>query len=154
MSRPRYGWWGYIKNVIRAYPELKREYNALHEQSVTANVSGLPGGGGSGRGVESIALRELPGPKQRDFDAVRNAIAVTERMKTGKERLKMIDIVFWKGSHTLSGAAMALNISYETAVEYHRDFVKVTAFFKELITEEELTGVQKLALKSRKNVVK
>ena len=154
MSRPRYGWWGYVKNVIRAFPELKREYNALHEQAVTANVSGLPGGGGAGRGVESIALRELPGPKQRDFDAVRNAVAITERMKTGRERLKMVDMVFWKGSHTLSGAAMAINISYETAVEYHRDFIMVTAYYKELVTAEELSGVQKLALKSQKNVVK
>ena len=61
MSRPRYGWWGYIKNVIRAYPELKREYNALHEQSVTANVSGLPGGGGAGYagGITSAAVDGL-----------------------------------------------------------------------------------------------
>ena len=42
MSKPRYRWWGYIRNVIRAYPELKKEYDALHQQSVTANLSGMP----------------------------------------------------------------------------------------------------------------
>lgn len=154
MSRPRYRWWQYVKNVIRAYPELKREYNALHEQAVTANVSGLPGGGGAGRGVESIALRELPKPKQREYDAVRNVIALTERMKTGKERLKMIDMVFWKKSHTLSGAAMALNISYDTAIDYHGDFIMLVAYHRDLIDYEELKPAQKFALKSHKNVVK
>lgn len=154
MSRPRYRWWQYVKNVIRVYPELKREYDALHEQSITANVSGMPGGGSSGRGVENVALRELPKPKQREYDAVRNAIAVTERMKTKTDRLRMIEMVFWKKSHTLTGAAMALSISYETAVEYHRDFIMLTAFYRELITPEELTGIQKLALKSQNNAVK
>lgn len=154
MSRPRYRWWQYVKNVIRAYPELKREYDALHEQAVTANVSGMPGGGSTGRGVESVALRELPKPKQREYDAVRKAIVITERIKTGKDRQRLIDMVFWKKSHTLTGAAMALNLSYETAVEYHRDFIMITAFYKELITPEELTGIQKLALKSQNNAVK
>ena len=154
MSRPRYRWWQYVKNVIRAYPELKREYNALHEQAVTANVSGMPSGGSAGRKVESVALRQLPQPQQREYDAVRKTIAVTERMKTGSDRLRMIDMVFWKKSHTLSGAAMLLNISYETAVEYHRDFIMMTAFHGDLITSEELTGIQKLALKSQSNALK
>lgn len=154
MSKPRYKWWGYIKNVIRAYPVLKKEYEALHEQSVTANTSGLSGGGGISRGTESVALRELPRPKQREYDAVRKTISLIEQVKTGKERIKLIELVFWKASHTLAGAAMALNISYETAVEYHRDFIMLTAFYKELVTPEELTGIQKLALKSQKHVVK
>ena len=49
---------------------------------------------------------------------------------------------------------MLLNISYETAVEYHRDFIMMTAFHGDLITSEELTGIQKLALKSQNNAVK
>lgn len=154
MSKPRYKWWGYVKNVIRAYPGLKKEYEELHEQSITANTSGMPGGGGAGRAVEGIALRELPKPAQREYDAVRKTIMLTERMKAGSERIKLVDMVFWKGSHTLSGAAMALNISYETAVEYHRDFIMMTAYQKELVTAEELKVSQKLALKSQKNMLK
>ncbi len=33
MSKPRYGWWGYVKNMIRRYPSLKMEYEYLHSQS-------------------------------------------------------------------------------------------------------------------------
>lgn len=59
MSKPRYRWWGYIRNVIRAYPELKREYESLHQQSVTACLSGMPGSGEASRGTENIAIRHI-----------------------------------------------------------------------------------------------
>ena len=65
MSKPRYGWWGYVKNMIRAYPGLKREYDDLHTQHITANMSGTGGGGGGvNRSLENIAMRELPRPKE------------------------------------------------------------------------------------------
>lgn len=154
MSKPRYQWWGYVKNIIRSYPRLKEEYDGLHEQSVTANMSGMPGSGEVSRGTENIAIRELPKAKQAEYDAVRKAIAITERMRTGADRIELINLVYWKQSHTLHGAAMAVNISYETAVEYHRDFIKISAYFRELIDASELTGIQKLALKSQNNVLK
>ena len=45
MSKTRYKWWGYVKNMIREYPALKKEYEDLHQQSITANMSGTPCGG-------------------------------------------------------------------------------------------------------------
>lgn len=153
MSKPRFKWWGYVKAVIRSYPVLKKEYNELHEQSLTANITGMPAGGGSGRGTENIALRELQGPKQAEYESVRKAIAVTERMRTGEERLKLIDTVFWKKSHTLSGAAYKLNISYDTAIDYHGDFIMLTAYFRGLIAYEDLKKSQKFALKSQNREV-
>ena len=148
MSKPRYKWWGYVKNVIRAYPGLKQEYEDLHRQSVTANMSGMPGGGGVSRGTEDIATRELSKPKQMEYDAVRKTIEATERMRTGQDRMKLMSLVFWKQSHTLQGAAMAVNISYDTAIDYHGDFIMMVAFFRDLITYEELKEHQKFALKS------
>lgn len=56
--------------------------------------------------------------------AIKQAIEYTETLCDGDERLKMIDLVFWSKSHTLSGAAIKGNISYETAVNWHRDFIK------------------------------
>mgnify|MGYP007053692217 CR=1 FL=1 len=143
-----------MKNMIRAYPGLRKEYDDLHQQSITANMSGMPGGGAVSRGTENIALKELPKMQQMEYDAVRKAIAVTEKMRNGAERLKIINLVFWKNSHTLQGAAMAVPISYETAVEYHRDFIMIAAYFRELVDGENLSGIQKLALKSQKDVIK
>lgn len=127
MSKPRYDWWGYVKGMIRRYPSLKEEYADLHRQSVTQSYTGMPGGGGSGRTVEEIALRELPTTKQREYEAVRRAVAATERMKNSCDRLKVIDLVFWKQTHTLEGAAMMIPCSYRTARRYHEDFIKLVA---------------------------
>ena len=58
MSSPRYDWWPYVKGMIRRYPDLCEEYADLHSQSITANYSGMPRGGGVGRIIESLAVRE------------------------------------------------------------------------------------------------
>ena len=154
MSKPRFDWWGHIKNVIRAYPDLKKEYEDLHTQSITATTSGMPGSSNVSRGTEEIALRELPRPKQIRYCSVKNAIEVTERLKTGNDRLKLIQVAYWRNKNvTLAGAAIEINVSYETAVSYHRDFVMLVAYFKGEISYEDLTDFQKITLKSQKNVL-
>lgn len=127
MSKPRYKWWGYIRGVVRAYPELKREYEELHRQSVTAGMSGLPSGSGVSRGTEDIAVRELPYTKQREYEAVRRAIEATKRMTNGSQRLRIIDMVYWKRSHTVEGAAMRVGYSPDRGKQLHGDFIRLVA---------------------------
>lgn len=136
MSKPRYPWWGYVKNVIRGYPALKREYEQLHEQSITASLSGMPGGSDVSRGTESVAIRELPYTKQREYESVRRAVAYTKKLGTGEDRIELIDMVFWKRSHTLNGAAYKLNLSERTAQRYHGEFIKSVASFYGLMDRE------------------
>lgn len=127
MSRPRYDWWGYVKGMIRRYPELRMEYADLHTQRITPNYSGMPGSGGSGRAVEDVVLRELPTTRQREYDAVRQAVEATERMKNGRDRLKVIDLVFWKKTHTLDGAALMIHCHYKTAQKWSWEFIMLVA---------------------------
>lgn len=127
MSKPRYRWWGYIKNVIRAYPALKAEYEALKEPSITASMSGMPGAGNVSDPTAQTALRELPGTKQREYEAVKKAIEATQRLAVGKETLEIVDMVFWKNRYTLNGAAYHAHISYESAKRYQRDFILCVA---------------------------
>ena len=128
MSKPRYGWWSYAKHMVRSYPALKREHDELHCQRITANNTGIPGAGNCTRTTENTALRQLPRARQRELDAVEMAIKKTKLLKTGLERLKLVDMVFWKQSHTLDGAAYALCFSYETAKQYHSDFIRLVGF--------------------------
>ncbi len=127
MSSPRYDWWGYVKGMIRRYPDLKREYAALHQQSVTQNYTAMPGGGGASRSAEIVALRELPSTKQREYEAVRSALEMTAKMESGSARLKLVELVFFKKSHTLSGAAMVICYSYGAAKDFHGDFIRMVA---------------------------
>ena len=125
MSTPRYIWWSYAKAMTRQYPSLKQEYEDLHQQNVTASMSGVPGGGSASRTTEKVALRQLPATKQREFDAVDKAIQATRKMPNGKERMKVISLVYWKEGLTIEGAAQRIPCSKETAWRYHRDFVRL-----------------------------
>ena len=68
MSKPRYGWWGYAKWMIRSYK--------------------------SG----TLMTRD-------EISAVEAAIEETKQLIDGAERLRLIDLVLWKRTHTLQGAA-------------------------------------------------
>lgn len=146
MSKTRFRWWSYVKNVIRHYPILEQEYEALHEQSVTASMTGMPRRSGVSRGTEEIAIRELPDQDQREYEAVKRAIETTKGLRTGTDRMKLISMVFWKRSHTLEGAAFNVHCSYRTAVRYHSDFIILVAknmgFLDRRKREEEKVGIK------------
>ena len=116
-----------MKGMIRRYPSLKAEYEDLHSQSVTAHYSCLPRSGGIGRGTEAVSIRELPSTRQREFEAVRSAIETTRSYANGKERLAVIDMVLWKRSHTIDGAAMAIPCSWRAACQWHGEFIRLVA---------------------------
>lgn len=128
MSKPRYKWWGYVKNVIRAYPDLTAQAKAMKEQQITASYQATGGSSEPGKPVERLALKELPPQEQRELEAVEQTIRTTKNwLPEGKRRLMLIDMVFWKKSHTLCGAADALYISYATAKRWHNAFICLTA---------------------------
>lgn len=129
MSKPRYDWWPYVKGMIRRYPELKSEYDELHRARITQCFSDSPTGNSTeNRTTEIISIRELPTTRQREYEAVQRAIKMTESApKTGSLRMKLIDLIFWKRSHSLEGAALDLYISYQTARGYHSDFIYLVA---------------------------
>lgn len=138
MSKPRYKWWGYIRGVVRAYPELKREYEELHRQSLAAGIGAMPTGGGVSRGTEDIAVRELPYTKQREYEAVRRAIEATKRMTNGAQRLRIIELVYWKRSHTVEGAAMYVGYSPDRGKQLHGDFIRLVAKNYGLMDNKEI----------------
>lgn len=90
MSKPRYGWWGYVKWMIRSY--------------------------------KSGALMT-----KKELEAVEAAIEETKQLIDGAERLRLIDLVLWKRTHTLQGAALAVYVSERTAQEWHRQFIRLVA---------------------------
>lgn len=127
MSKPRELWWGYVKNVIRAYPGYRKELNELRSNRITPNYNATGGGSGPSRSTEGNALRELPPRQQQRLEAVERAIGRTRRRSSGNLRLRIIELVFFSGTHTLAGAAMDCHISYDTAKLWHRDFINTVA---------------------------
>lgn len=126
MSKPRDRWWGYAKNCIRAYPALREKYGDIKSQNIIAGYSNMPGGGGDGRTVERLAMRELPQQEQREYDAVHNAIEATMMYETGRERVALISAVYFgQKSEKIDIAGRQLHIAEATAWRWHADFVRL-----------------------------
>ena len=136
MTGPRRGWWGYIKWVIRDQPTKRREL--LEMQSAGGfDMDGMPKATEARRTTEDKALRGFVGQKAREFDAVERATETTRGYNNGPLRLKFVDLVFWRRSHTLEGAAMVCHISRRTAIRFHGDFIKLTARYMGFDTGEQ-----------------
>ena len=129
MSRPRYDWWGYVKGMIRRYPERLSEYKELHTPSFPIALTGIPGGKNSvSDPTMATALKEMPPRVQREFNAVHKAVEDTLRSPNGQHKLKLVSLVFWKRSHTLAGAAMQIHCGMRTAERWSSEFIKKVAF--------------------------
>lgn len=134
MSRSRRGWWGYVKWIVRDQPLKKRELAEILSSRGAAS-DGTPRSTEARRTTEDQALRGFSGLKAREFDAVERAVERTRQMKTGDLRLRIIDLVFWKQSHTLHGAALRCHVSYDTAQNWHGDFIRLVARYMGFIGE-------------------
>ncbi len=127
MSKPRCGWWGYVKDMIRRYPELSEQYAELHNTSAVASYGAGGRSGGVSRATEGIAIRELPSNAQREYEAVRRAIELTERYRNGRDRLTVIRMVLWDEQCTLEGAALMIPCGWRTAARWHGEFIRLVA---------------------------
>ena len=144
MSKPRYNWWPFALNMIRDYPERAKEIRDLRQQKITADLSGMPKGGGASRTTEGISMRELEDRQaQREYETVHRALARTRARADGKLRLDAVKLTMWKG-YTIPGAAMILNTSADTARRYRWQFVMLVGCCYGFLTEEEyLLAVKK-----------
>lgn len=128
MSKPRYDWWGYVKGMIRRYPELCAKEKELHTVSMSPDLSGMPHGrGNKSDPTANAALRELPDINRREMEAVRAAIRTLKGYEDGNERLYMIRLIFWKKTDTLDGVAMKMNRCKRTIVQWHGEFIRDVA---------------------------
>lgn len=132
MSKPRDPWWPYVKNVLRAYPGMKRELQARQEQSVTVRYNQAGGGSGPGRTTEQVALRELDPARMREYEAVSKAIRKTGYMPDGKLRNELIRLVYFRRTHNLYGAAERCHVSYATARNWHSVYLRLIAHYLDL----------------------
>lgn len=124
MSSPKYRWWGYACRMVRDYPEIKEAYEDLHDMAITAGASGTPGGG-DGRTLERIAMRQLHGEDQKIYDAVQLAIKQTALQRNGQDVIRMIDFCYWQENrHKLEDAALYCRISVDTAKAWHGAFIR------------------------------
>lgn len=125
-TRPE--WWNYCKYIIRQYPRLKKEMETPLETAVTPNYGGSGGcGGGISRPVERAVIHDLSPKDQKRFDAVDQAIIKTLEKPSGKDIMRVIDMVYFQKTHTIAGAAMEIPISENQAGRWNGEFIRLVA---------------------------
>lgn len=122
MSKGR-TWQAGARQAARDYPRNHAELLELQRMSVTPRLSGMPGGGGAGRATEDAALRQLPRDRQTAHDAVEHALRMTELFRTAAKRRRLVELVYWRRTHTLYGAGVEIGVSEETAQRWNADFL-------------------------------
>lgn len=143
MSKPRYDWWGYAIRIGKKWPELREQYTDLHRQSTTPNMSGMPGGGGTSRVVEDIALRTLPGNLQKEYDAAKFALSeIMNKPEAGKWR-DVIKLRYWDETTTIAGAAIKVGYSERTARRICWRYILSIGRGMNFITDEEYQSALK-----------
>lgn len=142
MSRPRYAWWGYVKSMIRLYPMRMEELRRMQEAKTIAGY-GETIGGAPRRATEDLATASLGDQIDREVEAVRLAIEETEGLRDGSERLALIALVFWKRTHTLTGACDVCHVSERTGQQWHGDFIHaVSRYFFRFASKSQNSEVE------------
>lgn len=123
MGRRSNTWRAQARQAAYDYPGLRSQLRDLQSMSVTPNLSGMPMGGGEHRSTEDAALRQLPPEEQRRYDAVAQALEISGHLTSGLSRVRMIELVYFRRSHTVEGAAMQIPCSVQTAWTWNNDFL-------------------------------
>lgn len=64
---------------------------------------------------------------EEETKAVSIAVSDTEMLLDGSDRMRVIQMVFFKKTHTLQGAALNVPCSYETAKRWTQQFIRLVA---------------------------
>ena len=127
MSSYRHWWTPNVARALKEFPALIAKKDELRKTSIIAKYSSDPWSGTAQRTTENIALTDLPPAEAALVDAIESALDEISRRRDGDEILRLIDLVHFRRSHTLYGAAVALNMSEITAKRKNGDFIRLVA---------------------------
>ena len=145
MSKPRYWWWGSIQNALRAYPRLKQQYEAPNVAVTARYAEGVCHDNTPGRTTETAALQRLYDGDYQIYLAITAAVEETERMTNGRDRLRIIELIYWKRYwKTIEGAAYEVGYSKSRAEDFHGEFIRLVAYHRHLIPREKIPRSKRL----------
>ena len=117
MSRPHELWWGYVRRILRDQPRKERLLKDMRDT-----------GGRGDRPTEHAAGVMLSAWSMREYEAVRRASAITQKLPDGRWRLRLIRLMYFdRTKRTLPGAAIQCHVSERTAQRWHGEYIRLVA---------------------------
>ena len=125
MNRYNDNWRSYAINAIRDYLRYKMIAKEAQSQKITAQFNKGRSGSAVSRTTETAALRTgLTRQQQKEFEAVDRALRSTRHLPDGKLRVKVVEMVYIRGTHTIDGASRNVHVSYMTAWRWTDTFIR------------------------------
>ena len=153
MSKRGHWWWGAIQAALRLYPELRQRYGTP-DNRLTAQYTAQPSCAATGRPAEQLAMERLTDGDYAVYRAISDAVRETARMGTGDARLAIIDLVYWRRTRTLQGAALDVGYSYDRAKDFHMEFIRLVAYHMGYIPRNKIKRKRNVTPQSPKPVRK
>ena len=106
------GWRAEARRALRDYPRIKRRQGETGEMQITPMYGGAAVQHSASRTTENVALRStLTEREENIISAVEFMLAMQRRYVNSKERLRMVELVYFKHTHTIEGAAGEVHYS-------------------------------------------
>lgn len=127
----------YIEWRLEHYHEDRRQLAEARLELMPSNTpkysSDISGAGGNGRPSEVVAMKIVDdryiNETQRNIDAIEHVLDRLEPIDRS-----LVDLVYWKGTHTKEGAALALNMSRRTGYRHINAILQAIALELGLIS--------------------
>ena len=104
-------WRSEARTALRLYPKLKRRQGE-NEMQITPAYGGAAVQHSASRTTEDVALRStLTEREENIISAVEFMLSMQRRYANSNERLRMVELVYFKHTHTIDGAADVVHYS-------------------------------------------
>ncbi|MBQ1577057.1 MAG: hypothetical protein IIZ83_08865 [Oscillospiraceae bacterium] len=104
-------WRSEARAALRQYPKLKRRQGE-NEATITPVYGGAAVQHSASRTTEDVALRStLTEREENIISAVEFMLSMQRRYANSNERLRMVELVYFKHTHTIDGAADVVHYS-------------------------------------------
>ena len=112
-------------------------------------------GSDPGRTTETAALERLYDGDYKIYLAIAAAVKETEQMTNGRDRIRLIELLYWKRYwKTIEGAAYEVGYSKDRAKELHTEFVRLVGHYMGYIPRDKVAKRRNVTLNSQKSVRK
>lgn len=117
-------WRREARHALRIYPRLKRKLEESTGQQITPQYGGIVVQHEASRTTEDAALRSnLSEEELRVIEAVEFACQMQDRYHNGDARHRMIELVYFKRTHTIEGAAEVVHYSVDAVWRWNTEIL-------------------------------
>lgn len=116
-------WRGEARRALREYPRIKRR-QADNEATITPVYGGAAVQHSASRTTENVALRTTLTEREENIvSAVEFMLAMQRRYPNGAERVRMVELVYFRHTHTIDGAADVVHYSADALWRWNTEIL-------------------------------